>query len=101
LSADSPYGSAYEGYRFINDDDFGTPIQKDYFLLDDEAYSLSGIVQRESSERSLVGIFGTVSTKGFDRDDACVIFEATDNDNYATAGDVGFFTLEGLNNNDC
>tara|TARA_A100001037_G_C14926393_1_gene533990 strand:+ start:115 stop:744 length:630 start_codon:yes stop_codon:yes gene_type:complete len=102
VKATGPYEiTDYEGYKPINDDDWGPPIQEEYWLWEDEIYSLSGITQRESSELSFVAIIGTVSTKGFDRGDACVIFSADDYDNYATAGDVGFFTTGTLVNNDC
>jgi len=102
ITVDSPHGfTEYEGYKPINDDDWGPPIQEQYWLWDDEIYSLSGIVQRESSERSFVAILGTVSTKGYGQGDACVIFDADDYDNYATAGDVDFFVTGTLITNGC
>ena len=101
IEVENHHGVVYSGYRLINDDDWGTPIRDITFIWEGEIYSMRGIVQRESSERSLVAIIGSISTKGFDRDDACVIFDDNDYDYYATAGDIGFYVIETLRNNDC
>ena len=91
----------YDGYKIINDDNWGTPIKESYFLFDDEIYFFSGIVQRESSEQSYVSIFGTASLIGYDVDSACVVWDGDDMDSYATASGVDWFTVGTLRNNDC
>ena len=91
----------YDGYKFINDDNLGTPIKASFFLWDDEAYAFSGLVQRESSEQSYVTIFGTASLVGYGVDTACVIWQGEDMDSYALASGVDAFTVGQLRQNDC